>query len=229
HRPPPPPWGKHKDSKFANDYQIPVEVLRDGLPLLLRDAQDDEVRGGNLVRVATADGLALALSQQALGSDPLQVYLVHYIAPKEAQRIESMVEDMKEEPQAEAGGAAAAGAPFVIVNERVLQAKALALMAMRGEITDINTTMEEVRAKEQAPYYITKTSLVDHGLQAGDHLKRLKKAYFASRALAGHFNVAKATLKRIDRALFESLFQSFPMTGMEEQDHLMELAAEYQQ
>ena len=115
--------------------------------------------GAGTLRVATAGGLALALSQQAPGSNPLQVYLVHYIAPKEAQRIESMVEDMKKEPQAEAGGAAAAGAPFVIVNERVLQAKDLALMAMRGEITDINTTMEEVRAKEQAPYYIAKTSL----------------------------------------------------------------------
>lgn len=156
--------GKNKDSKFANDYQFPVEVLRDGLPLLLRDAPGDEVRGGNLIRVATADVLALALSQQAPGSDPLQVYLVHYIAPKEAQRIESMVEDTKE-PQAEAGVAAAAGPPFVIVNERVLQAKVLALMAIRAEITDINTTMEEVRAKEQAPYYIAKTPSWSTGCQ----------------------------------------------------------------
>ncbi|CAD6268896.1 unnamed protein product [Miscanthus lutarioriparius] len=153
---------RNEDSKFADMYGIPVEVLRDGFPVPLRGAPDDEVRGGNLMRVATTDGLAVALSERAPGSDALQVYLVSYMAPKEAQVIEEMAEDTKTK---QSEGAAAAGPAFVIANERVLQAKVLALMAMRGEIANINITMQEVRAKEAAPYYIPKAPLWTTGCQ----------------------------------------------------------------
>lgn len=173
---------KNKDPKFAKEYQIPVEVLREGLPGLLRDAPDHEVRGGNLILIATANGLAAALDLQAPGSEALQGYIVYYLPPVEAELIAAMVES---QPQAETGGAAATAPRFVIVNEQVLHAKLLALMALQGEVADITTRMEEVRTKQQPPYYIPKPPLVDHGLQAGEHLKPMKQAYFASHALAG--------------------------------------------
>lgn len=145
-------------------------------------APDEELRGGNLIRVTIANYLTL----RALGNETLQVYIVYHLTPREAKLIIAMVQNTKRQPQAKEGGGAAAVRPlFVIVNEEVLQAKLLRLMAMVGEINDITLTMEEVHVKEQ-PYYIAKP-LHDHELSAGDHLKPLKQAYFTSRALAGTY------------------------------------------
>ncbi|KAG2588825.1 hypothetical protein PVAP13_5NG224848 [Panicum virgatum] len=236
---------KNKDLKFANQYQIPIEVLQEGLPALLRHAPDDVLQDGNLIRVATAAGLTAALALQAPGTESLQAYVVYYIAPQQALLIATMMENAKSKPhatggavvvtplsapQAEAGAAIAIRPPFIIVNERVLEAKVLALMAIRGELIDIDVTAKQVREEKEAPYYTeTQTPFVDHGLPGCKHLKPLKQAYFATRALSGHYNIAKAILKVIDRPLFRSLLKSFPMTEMEEQKHLLDLAAEYQE
>lgn len=79
----------NKDMKMALKHDIPLEVLQEGIPTVLRGAPDNEVQAGRVIRVSSATGLKEALQQAGPGA-PLKVYVVSYIPPSAAAQIREM-------------------------------------------------------------------------------------------------------------------------------------------
>ncbi|KAF2922582.1 hypothetical protein DAI22_07g123900 [Oryza sativa Japonica Group] len=79
----------NKDMKMALKHDIPLEVLQEGIPTVLRGAPDNEVQAGRVIRVSSATGLKEALQQAGPGA-LLKVYVVSYIPPSAAAQIREM-------------------------------------------------------------------------------------------------------------------------------------------
>uniref|UniRef100_A0A0E0AJ56 Uncharacterized protein n=1 Tax=Oryza glumipatula TaxID=40148 RepID=A0A0E0AJ56_9ORYZ len=79
----------NKDMKMALKHDIPLEVLQEGIPTVLRGAPDNEVQAGRVIRVSSATGFKEALQQAGPGA-PLKVYVVSYLPPSAAAQIREM-------------------------------------------------------------------------------------------------------------------------------------------